>query len=326
LRQAIKERLQLTLTLQNQRKSFQNLLDKIPNIIARFDASLRHVYVNPAVETITGIPAAEFLNKTNAELGMPPDLVHLWENEILEVFTSGQPGSMEFVYSSNPQAPAQMFQSYLVPEYAEQGDAAPTVEYVLAITRDITAEKQMELQLRLAAEQDGLTQLANRRTFDRTLDEYWQEALQTHRPIALILCDVDFFKAYNDCHGHVAGDTCLQQIAQTLQQTVTRSHLRSQGVVARYGGEEFGIILPATPLSSALDLAQAVRQAINHNPIPHHGSPLTDHITLSLGCTSGIPTEALSPADFIRMADRCLYQAKQQGRDRVVGDGFTPDQ
>ena len=311
LRSAMKERLQMTLTLQNQRRSFQTLLDKIPSIIARFDVSLRHVYVNPTVEKITGIPVEEFLNKTNGELGMPPDLVQQWENQILEVFTSGQPRSIEFTYGVSPGS--QTFQSDLIPEYTEQGDEPRAVEYVLAITRDVTAEKQMESQLRLAAEQDGLTQVANRRMFNQYLEEQWLQALQSQTPLALILCDVDFFKLYNDTYGHLAGDECLHRVAQALARCVRRS----QDLVARYGGEEFGLILPNMDLKEASDLADRLRTTILNCQIPHQSSPISPYLTLSLGCVSGIPQINLQSADLITQTDLCLYQAKRWGRNQV---------
>lgn len=320
LRDAIKEKLRMTLTLENQRRSFQNLLDNIPNIIARFDVGLRHVYVNPAVEQITGIPAEKFLNKTNTEMGMPPELVQQWENQMLEVFTSGQPRSIEFAYTSDQGT--QIFQSHLIPEYADQEDSAPPVEYVLAITRDITVEKHRESQLRLAAEQDGLTRLANRRAFDQYLEQQWLQALSAYYPIALILCDVDFFKLYNDTYGHLAGDACLQQVAQALRQTI----IRPQDLVARYGGEEFGIILPGVTLADALEVARSLRWAVSHCQVPHRASPLSPYVSISLGCASGIPCATLQPADLINQADRCLYQAKQQGRNQVIGHPLRPDQ
>ncbi|MGA1264026.1 MAG: diguanylate cyclase domain-containing protein [Prochlorothrix sp.] len=205
------------------------------------------------------------------------------------------------------------FQSDLIPEYTEQGDEPRAVEYVLAITRDVTAEKQMESQLRLAVEQDGLTQVANRRMFNQYLEEQWLQALQSQTPLALILCDVDFFKLYNDTYGHLAGDECLHRVAQALARCVRRS----QDLVARYGGEEFGLILPNMDLKEASDLADRLRTTILNCQIPHQSSPISPYLTLSLGCVSGIPQINLQSADLITQTDLCLYQAKRWGRNQV---------
>ena len=160
---------------------------------------------------------------------------------------------------------------------------------------------------------DGLTQVANRRCFDQYLAQEWRRLMREQQPIALIMCDVDYFKLYNDTYGHQAGDDCLRTVAMTMSQAVNRP----ADLVARYGGEEFVVILPNTELSGAIAIAQTIRAAVNHLNLTHETSEIGNRLTISLGVSSMIPGQIGSPEALIAAADRALYRAKQQGRDRV---------
>jgi len=164
---------------------------------------------------------------------------------------------------------------------------------------------------------DGLTQVANRRRFDQYLAQVWQDLSITQQPMALILCDVDCFKLFNDHYGHQMGDECLIQVAQAILQVVSHTFKDSQ-LVARYGGEEFVVILPNTDAQTARQVGEEMRNSIASLQIPHIASYVTAHITLSIGATSLIPTVDTSPQDSIAKADRALYTAKNEGRDRTV--------
>ncbi|WP_414754007.1 diguanylate cyclase domain-containing protein [Anabaena sp. CCY 9910] len=159
---------------------------------------------------------------------------------------------------------------------------------------------------------DGLTQVANRRCFDERLKAEWKRLAREQQPLSLILFDVDKFKSYNDCYGHLGGDDCLITIAQTVQQKLHRP----ADLLARYGGEEFSILLPNTDLLGAIKVAQIIQQAIYDQAIPHAQSDIKDIVTLSLGITSIIPAGDIKPDTLIASADKALYNAKQQGRDR----------
>ncbi|MEH2255331.1 GGDEF domain-containing protein [Nostoc sp.] len=128
--------------------------------------------------------------------------------------------------------------------------------------------------------------------------------------------DVDKFKLYNDYYGHLAGDNCLMRIAQTVQQTIHRP----ADLVARYGGEEFLVLLPNTDLAGAIKVTQSIQQAIHALAIPHIQSDVKNMITVSLGITSGIPIWNIKPDILIASADKALYHAKQNGRDRYCND------
>jgi diguanylate cyclase (GGDEF)-like protein len=169
-------------------------------------------------------------------------------------------------------------------------------------------------ELQRLASIDGLTQVANRRRFDEYLDAEWRRLGREQKPLSLILCDLDYFKVYNDTYGHLAGDSCLQQVAAVLRQSLKRP----ADLVARYGGEEFALILPNTDARGAVLVAEAIRQGVRGLEIPHAKSPVSHYVTLSLGVATSVPTPEAIPDQLIIAADEALYQAKAEGRDRVI--------
>lgn len=193
-------------------------------------------------------------------------------------------------------------------ETLEQRVQERTAELVVAKEIAEDANQKLEQLVNL----DGLTQVANRRCFNERLQAEWQHLAGEQQPLSLILFDVDKFKLYNDYYGHLGGDDCLIRIAQTVQQMVHRP----TDLVARYGGEEFSVLLPNTDLAGAIEVAQSIQKAIHDQAIPHVQSDIKDIVTLSLGITSVIPTCDIKPDTLIASADRALYNAKQQGRDR----------
>ena len=190
--------------------------------------------------------------------------------------------------------------------------------------KDITERKYAEKMLREANERlerlstsDGLTQVANRRSFDQTLAREWNRLRREQEPLSLIMCDVDFFKFYNDTYGHQGGDDCLKAVAGALAAAVRRSG----DFVARYGGEEFAVILPSTPAAGAFCLAETMRRAVEALAIAHAKSQVAPYVTLSLGVAAFVPSEAGGPEQLIKCADTALYAAKSSGRNRSVLGG-----
>ncbi|MFB2897011.1 diguanylate cyclase domain-containing protein [Aerosakkonemataceae cyanobacterium BLCC-F50] len=168
------------------------------------------------------------------------------------------------------------------------------------------------LQLKLIANSDSLTQIANRRRFDDYLAIEWQRHRREKQPLSLILIDVDYFKKYNDHYGHQRGDDCLIRIAQTLVQVARRA----TDLVARYGGEEFAVILPNTNIEYALVIAENMRMTVEALTLPHIKSDVSQYVTLSLGVASFIATRENKLEDLIAQADNALYSAKNSGRNR----------
>ncbi|MBD2253456.1 diguanylate cyclase domain-containing protein [Nostoc parmelioides] len=193
-------------------------------------------------------------------------------------------------------------------ETLEQRVNERTAELIIAKEKAEEANQKLEQLVNI----DGLTQVANRRCFNGRLQTEWKRLAREQQPLSLILLDVDQFKFYNDYYGHLRGDDCLIKIAQTVQQTV----YRPADLVARYGGEEFSVLLSNTDLTGAIKVAQNIQQAIQDQAIPHARSDIKDIVTVSLGITCVIPKQDINPDTIIALADKALYNAKQQGRNR----------
>lgn len=182
-----------------------------------------------------------------------------------------------------------------------------------ALRTEITERKRIAEELRRISYLDALTGVANRRHFEETLDREWRRATRGANSLSLIMCDIDFFKAYNDTYGHVRGDNCLKQVASVLRESLKRP----ADMVARYGGEEFVVVLPDTDVTGAAVIAKAQRASVEALGIPHASSPICDTLTISAGVATAIPSPDSSPAALVSVSDHALYQAKDRGRNRV---------
>lgn len=190
------------------------------------------------------------------------------------------------------------------------------------ILNDITKQKQLEEQLRNMAMKDGLTGISNRRSFDEALVREWRRMQREGGELSLILVDIDFFKRYNDTYGHQEGDVCLNAVATAIAGAVHRPG----DFTARYGGEEFVVLLPATDLNAAGDLAERIRRSVELLAIPHSASDAAPHVTISLGVANVVPDQAGKPEKLLTLADQGLYAAKDTGRNRVnIANAAEPD-
>lgn len=169
-------------------------------------------------------------------------------------------------------------------------------------------------ELRRLSSMDGLTEVANRRLFDDTLDVEWRRAMRNQTKLAIVMMDIDHFKLYNDQYGHLAGDECLKRVAGALLTCLRRP----SDLLARYGGEEFVALLPDTEQSGAMTLAEYGRKAVLRLAMPHAASPVAEVVTVSLGVAATIPRHGRKATELVEAADRALYQAKKKGRNRVV--------
>ena len=159
---------------------------------------------------------------------------------------------------------------------------------------------------------DPLTKVQNRRSLQHSLFQEWKSAHRNKTPLSVLMIDIDFFKSYNDSLGHLKGDSCLQKVAKALSQAITRP----RDLVARYGGEEFLVLLPETDSYGASQVAARLHQAILEKGIDHPESEISDYITVSMGISS-TDSCARSPEELCDQADKALYEAKKQGRNRT---------
>jgi len=189
-----------------------------------------------------------------------------------------------------------------------------------AMLTDIHARKLLEKQLKKAikklevlSNEDGLTKLANRRYFDEALSLEYARLSQNRAKLSFIMIDIDFFKGFNDSYGHLAGDDCLRQVAKVLASSI----FRPEDLVARYGGEEFICMLPETSIEDAGMIAEKMRASVENLHICHKDSKASDYVTISLGIATIQCTPSHQVSETIRNADKALYQAKANGRNRI---------
>jgi diguanylate cyclase (GGDEF)-like protein len=194
--------------------------------------------------------------------------------------------------------------------------------FILLLYRARVRERKLErivdertVQLQRLARYDGLTDLANHRTFYETFNKEWGVAGREKKPLSLITADIDFFKPYNDTFGHQEGDECLRKVAMAIRAQVKRP----ADLAARTGGEEFFLLLPGTDQDGALAMAENIREAIASLAIPHPASPIASVVTVSLGVATMVPPASTEASLFIASADQALYHAKGLGRNRVCG-------
>jgi diguanylate cyclase (GGDEF)-like protein len=195
------------------------------------------------------------------------------------------------------------------------------VKLALRLKQEMDCRKARERELVVLTEKlqklsvvDGLTGVANRRSFDDELPRLWRRAQRESSSVGLIIADIDHFKGFNDRYGHPAGDDCLRRVAQVLAQSVKRPF----DLVARYGGEEFAVLLPDTANAGAEQLAEAMRKAVESLNTGNIHAKDARRVTISAGVATVIPQPGSEPARLIGVADGCLYRAKREGRNRVI--------
>ncbi|SAK85249.1 diguanylate cyclase [Caballeronia glebae] len=213
-------------------------------------------------------------------------------------------------------------------ERNERGEVEALIGFMFDIgERKRTEEKlaQMQRELERLSFSDSLTGVGNRRRFDDVLTREWHAAKDSGKPLSLVMIDIDFFKSYNDYYGHVQGDECLKRVARVLGEAAGPQHF-----LGRFGGEEFALILADTDAEAAMRVAQRCRALIAGEAIPHVRSPHDQQVTASFGVGTVVPGERMDVTAFINLTDAQLYQAKDNGRNRIAavdragmrGEGF----
>lgn len=194
--------------------------------------------------------------------------------------------------------------------------------FFIDITETVRAEQDLKKaneKLQMLSVIDGLTQIPNRRRFDEYLNSEWKRHYRDKLSLAVIICDIDFFKLYNDHYGHQGGDHCLQKVAQAIYGCAERPG----DLAARYGGEEFVLILPVTDAMGALAVADKIRTSVANLNIPHEKSKVAGHVSLSLGVAAVVPDSTKDPLALVKEADEGLYLAKANGRNQAFCKGYS---
>lgn len=263
--------------------------------------------VNQAFETITGYTASDAVGRNPRFLKSGrhdiTEYRHLWATLLNEGQWRGELWNKRKNGEIYPQ------ETVINAIRDEQGRLA----HFVSIFSDITIRKQAEELLRRLSVTDGLTGLTNRRALDETLDREWRRAMRAHAPLSFLMLDIDYFKKFNDSYGHPQGDECLKRVANVLLNIIHRPG----DLAARLGGEEFAVVLPNANTHDALKVAETIRATVEGLNIPHEKSEAAGRVTVSIGIASLIPRQNSAAAELIAQADKALYLAKLNGRNRV---------
>ncbi|WP_277189214.1 sensor domain-containing diguanylate cyclase [Caballeronia sp. BR00000012568055] len=198
----------------------------------------------------------------------------------------------------------------------ENGDVDSLIGFMFDISeRKRTEEKlaQLQAELERLSLSDSLTGVGNRRMFDAVMTREWNAAKESGKPLSLVMIDIDFFKSYNDYYGHLQGDECLKSIARVLADAAGED-----AFLGRFGGEEFVLVFPDTDAESAMRVAERCRALIADEAIAHVRSPHQQRVTASFGVGTVVPNGSIDVTTFINLTDAQLYQAKENGRNRIA--------
>lgn len=295
---------------------YKTLLESTKAIPWRIDwKTMTFTYVGPQIETLLGWTPESWITANDWADRMHPDDREFTVNFCVSQSKSGIDHEADYRALT---ADGNYIWIRDVVHVVRNGDE---VEALVGFMFDISERKQTEqklIELQRELQElsyiDSLTKIANRRSFELVLEREWGSAKRAHRPLSLILLDIDFFKEYNDRYGHVGGDECLKQTAHIIRHGCRRA----QDFVARYGGEEFVIVLPETDNHSAAFVAEELRSLVLGAKIPHEKSTVAPFLTVSQGVGTITPDDHDDPLAFIKAVDKLLYQAKQQGRNCVA--------
>lgn len=311
--QELRRRQKMEVELCESEASFRLLAENSSDMVSRIGPDGRRRYVSPASLYLLGYAPDELIGQRPRGQVHPNDLEAL--DAALDPVRRGAAEQATLCYRGR-----RADGTWVWLEAAIKTVYHPITgkrDGLVAVTRDVTARKAAEDQLAQLASQDGLTGIANRRTFDEVLVREWRRAMRAEMPLSLLLVDIDCFKALNDSQGHQRGDDCLREVASVLRGTVRRA----SDLAARYGGEEFVLLLPDTDAAGAEAVAERVRAEVEALALSHPAGGLGGVITVSVGAATVWPcpvNSATPPTILTEDADQCLYRAKRAGRNRVV--------
>lgn len=301
-------------TLAEREETFRLLAENSGDMVLRIGPDGIRRYVSPASRRLLGWAPEELVGRSALDLVVENDRPAF--QETLHRLAASETEEEVIAYRARRKDGSETWLESSLRIIRD--DERSGVGGAVVVTRDINERKQLEGELAKLASTDGLTGLANRRAFETALHAEWRRAARDHEPLSLLLLDIDHFKAFNDTYGHQRGDECLAEIGETLQTAVKRPG----DVVARYGGEEFAVLLPATNTVGAETLAEALRASIHRRAMVHEGNPPSRHVTASIGVATAVWSEtgqsSAQPGLLVACADAALYDAKREGRDRVI--------
>jgi diguanylate cyclase (GGDEF)-like protein/PAS domain S-box-containing protein len=310
-----------------------SILDTVDAVILALDSSGRIVLFNKASETLSGYRFDEVKDKCPWDLFILPEEIEGVKNVFQRLTTGDFPNQHTNYWRTRSGEKRQIRWSNTA-----LADENQVIQYIIATGIDITEQEkskarltqhQAELEetvrqrtaelnnlnaiLENMAQHDELTGLYNRRYFNEALGREIRRCTRNGDPLSILLCDVDYFKDFNDFYGHLAGDQCLKDVAAVFSQVFHRA----ADTTARYGGEEFIVILPNTSAEQALDLAETLRHTIWEKDIPHTAQPAQNRVSISAGVTTFQSSDIFPAEEIIRAADTALYAAKKNGRNRI---------
>lgn len=297
---------------------FRLLAENSHDIIFQCNLQKEIEYVSPAVTEVLGWEPEEMVasNFWSRSQSIHPDDLAGRNQLYEECLAGGHSNTMDYRVLSKDGKYVWLEINLALYRNHETGAPAGFIN----VSRDISKRKAAEEELNRALDEaydrafiDELTGVANRRGFDQFFETEWRRAIRMGSSVSLLMIDVDYFKLYNDRYGHVSGDNCLKEVASVIAGDVRRS----TDTVCRYGGEEFAVVLPDTDEASVLAIAEQIRTAMASRRIPHAGSPY-ETVTISIGCATTWPVLGSLSTELIESADRALYQAKSEGKNRVV--------
>lgn len=295
---------------------YKTLLESTHAIPWKIDwASMSFAYIGPQIETLLGWSQDSWRSADDWAMRMHPEDRDYVVNYCISQSKSGVDHEADYRALTKDNGYVWIRDVVHVVRNAK-GETESLIGFMFNISeRKKTEEKLINLQKELEALsfKDGLTGIANRRRFDACLDLEWTSARRSEQPLSLILMDIDFFKQFNDLYGHIAGDICLTQVAQTLALAI----VRPRDIAARFGGEEFVILLPETDENGVQEVAHRCQRLIEELKIPHGKSGDNPFLTVSMGVGTIRPSADMAPTEFLRAVDELLYAAKQNGRNRI---------
>jgi diguanylate cyclase (GGDEF)-like protein/PAS domain S-box-containing protein len=317
----IAERNRFELNLIASEGRFRLLAEGSYDIIVLNSLDGERQYVSPAVRKLLGWAPEEFLPLGFDEFIHPSDLAGV--EQLYKDCRSGRPINTR-IYRCKKKDGTYLWMEANLTLHRDPETGAPAG--FINVVRDISSRKAAEDELSKAldaaenlASMDALTGVANRRSFDEFIEAEWRRGIRTRSHLSLLLVDVDHFKLYNDRYGHVSGDNCLKEIAETIG---TIAH-RSTDLLARYGGEEFVVVLPDTDSVGAQQIAEHIRSAVEVRQVVHEGTPHRV-VTISIGCATQVPQREMPCTRLIESADDALYLAKSAGRNCVKIASLDP--